>query len=486
MKKLFAVATFASVAVVVPMASPAHAAAAPLPLISGFAKTESANYIAGLAAKNDGTVLYVEETKGIRKVSAAGTVTTIATGNSGQRAYTSAFVSGGGVFVSSNSGVFSSPLDDGNIVYKESTGAGLFTGAAADAALGLNNESAPAWLYGIMTTPSGKVYASTQSWTESTCLTKLYKMNASYAFEFVRQGTRNLVTVGDGEDTWQSSENCISASGAVDESGNVYDIDYSGEGYKIKKWTSNDSYDVIAGTGVRGNGRHGDGGKATDANLGYVSYLTPDTQGNLYFYERGYIRRISSTGILTTVAGKGTHWDNEADPESWRNYSGDGKAAINAELGGVMAMTTSPAGDLYFSTAKKVGEKVTYLIRKIDMNPVLPANAGTQIAIPKKPSTKHSTDVEIAINGVKVTVGLKTPAKAPGSAGAKKEIIKYTITLVPTKRGVATVTKSVDTSSRKAVKVLLNGARRASYNVSITAIARNGTRSEWTSQKITL
>jgi sugar lactone lactonase YvrE len=60
---------------------------------------------------------------------------------------------------------------------------------------------------------------------------------------------------------------------------------------------------------IAGNGTGGDGGPAVDAQLGLVFDMAFDLEGNLFISDRGpnTVRRVDHrTGIITTVAGNGT------------------------------------------------------------------------------------------------------------------------------------------------------------------------------------
>ena len=55
-----------------------------------------------------------------------------------------------------------------------------------------------------------------------------------------------------------------------------------------------------------GNGNYGstgDNGAATSAQLYYPNGVAVDTMGNLYIAVGSLIRKVSSTGVITTVAG---------------------------------------------------------------------------------------------------------------------------------------------------------------------------------------
>src|SRR4029079_18517044 len=86
----------------------------------------------------------------------------------------------------------------------------------------------------------------------------------------------------------------------------------------------------------------GDGGPAIDATLLEASNLAIDKDGNLFVVEADFrIRKISTNGIITTVAGSGTcSYDN--------NNHGDGGSATLATIcpGGI---TVDGSGNLYIA-----------------------------------------------------------------------------------------------------------------------------------------
>ena len=77
----------------------------------------------------------------------------------------------------------------------------------------------------------------------------------------------------------------------------------------------------MAGNGTQGFG--GDGGAATSAQLYTPTGVAVDAAGNLYIadFNNNRIRRVSTNGTITTVAGNGN-----------AGYSGDGGAATSAQL----------------------------------------------------------------------------------------------------------------------------------------------------------
>jgi uncharacterized protein (TIGR03437 family) len=119
---------------------------------------------------------------------------------------------------------------------------------------------------------------------------------------------------------------------AVDSAGNVYFASLHSVFKVDKKGTLN----RIAGTGHTGSS--GDGGLATNALLNYPDGLAIDPSGNVYFTDRAahVIRRISTNGIISTIAGTGK-----------AGFSGDGGPATSAQLSGPTGRTRDSAGNLY-------------------------------------------------------------------------------------------------------------------------------------------
>lgn len=120
---------------------------------------------------------------------------------------------------------------------------------------------------------------------------------------------------------------------AVDASGNVYIADNGNN--KIRKVSPSGIISTFAGTGVAGGS--GDGGAATSATLREPSGVTVDPSGNLYIADTGNhrIRKVSSVGVISTVAGNGL-----------RGSSGDGGDATQASLNRPAGVAVDASGDI--------------------------------------------------------------------------------------------------------------------------------------------
>lgn len=149
------------------------------------------------------------------------------------------------------------------------------------------------------------------------------------------------------------------SSTVQDKAGNYY---VSG-GYRIRKITPAGTITTIAGTGICGY--NGDNIPATKAMLCGSHGLALDSAGNLYVADPGNarVRKISASGIITTVAGTGV-----------LGYSGDGGPAINATLRFPLDIAFDNAGNLYFS------ENGNHIVRKVDTSGIISTYAGTGVA----------------------------------------------------------------------------------------------------------
>jgi sugar lactone lactonase YvrE len=123
-------------------------------------------------------------------------------------------------------------------------------------------------------------------------------------------------------------------------------------------------------TTVAGGGTtmtNGDGGYATDAQLGPLS-VSFDNVGNMYIADLGNrIRKVDALGIITTVAGIYTGGVSGS-------YGGDGGPATSAQLYAPSSAIMSPAGVLYIADAGN------NRIRKVDVNGIISTIAGTGVA----------------------------------------------------------------------------------------------------------
>ena len=119
----------------------------------------------------------------------------------------------------------------------------------------------------------------------------------------------------------------------------------------------------MAGKG--GNTWTGDGGPATSAYLGRPSGLYVDGPGNIYIADTNNdrIRKVSPSGIITTVAGSGSE-----------GYSGDGGPATAAGLNHPMGVYGDTSGNIY------IADTYNNRIRKVSASGTISTVAGNGTA----------------------------------------------------------------------------------------------------------
>ena len=143
---------------------------------------------------------------------------------------------------------------------------------------------------------------------------------------------------------------------AVDISGKLYIAD-----------TFNHKIRVVSSTGIittlAGGGSGGDGVPATSAQLSYPMGVATDTNGKVYFTDNGNykIRMVSSTGIITTFAGTGTQGSN-----------GDGGAATSAQLYYPYGVAVDISGKVY------IADSGNHKIRMVSSTGIITTIAGTR------------------------------------------------------------------------------------------------------------
>lgn len=156
-------------------------------------------------------------------------------------------------------------------------------------------------------------------------------------------GNGNYGVAGDGGQARDAVLN--PGSVLVDPSGNVYVSDYSS---RVRKIAPNGIITTVAGGGAAGFA--GDGGPATQALLnfgGYPGRLALDGASNLYIADSGNlrVRKVDSSGIITTFAGNG------AFPA---NGSGDGGPAVNASFRSINGLAVDAKGNVYIADSSNV------------------------------------------------------------------------------------------------------------------------------------
>lgn len=183
--------------------------------------------------------------------------------------------------------------------------------------------------------------------TDASTLPRVRKINTSGVITTIG-GTGTSGYSGDGG--LATSAQLGSLEGiSVDIAGNVFVSDYVHN--VVRKINSSGIISTVAGNGS--STYSGDGGPATSAGFKMLMTACPAHGGNLIIcdYQDRRIRLVNNSGIITTIAGNGTS-----------GYSGDGGSATSAQLGGPVIAKSDPAGNLYIvDYTNNVVRKVTGL-----------------------------------------------------------------------------------------------------------------------------
>lgn len=143
-----------------------------------------------------------------------------------------------------------------------------------------------------------------------------------------------------------------------DAAGNLYIADKSNN--VIRKVATTGVITTFAGTGTAGFS--GDNGQATSATLNLPNRLSADTLGNVYIsdYLNSRIRKVATTGIITTVAG-----------HIRQGFSGDGFQAVLAQIYWPTGITFDAAQNMY------IVDNGNFCVRKVLTTGIISSPIGT-------------------------------------------------------------------------------------------------------------
>jgi uncharacterized protein (TIGR03437 family) len=175
------------------------------------------------------------------------------------------------------------------------------------------------------------------------------------------------------------------ASGlAIDSSGNMYILETGIA--RVAKVSANGTVTVFAGNGA--TGYSGDGGPATSAQLFPGHGIAADNAGNVYIADlyNNVVRRVDSSGIITTFAGNGT-----ANSIGQGGYSGDGGPAKSAMLNLPEGVAVDTAGNVY------IADTSNYRIRRVDRNTGVITTVAGNGNVPPNKQTANDGGVAIQV-----------------------------------------------------------------------------------------
>jgi trimeric autotransporter adhesin len=188
-----------------------------------------------------------------------------------------------------------------------------------------------------------------------TSLNCVFKVDASGTLTRIA-GTSRAGYFGDGGPA--ASAQLYGPSGvAVDAAGNLFIADTTNN--RVRKISSSGIITTVVGNGQQGYS--GDGGPATEAQLNSPLGVAMDAAGNLFIADtaNNRVRKVSTTAIITTVAGNGQ-----------QGYSGDGGSALSAQLSGPSGLAVDAAGNLF------IADNSNNRVRKVSPASIITTVAG--------------------------------------------------------------------------------------------------------------
>jgi sugar lactone lactonase YvrE len=322
----------------------------------------------GVAIDNSGN-MYISDydNNRVRKINTAGIVTTIAgTGTAG-------FSGNGGPATAAN---IKAPLglaadNAGNIYFcdlwnncvRKIDASGIITAFAGDtgiAAYSFSGDGGPATAAAFRHPAFIAIDRSNNVYITDAGNNRVRKVDPTGVITTFAGG--DTVNIGDGG----PATNAMLPSPAgitIDNSGNIY-VATSSSQSRVRKIDPAGIITTIAGPGPGSAGINiGDGGPATGAIFNSPEGVATDAAGNVYVADtyHGRIRKISTTGTISTVAGNGHCC-----------YSGDGGYATFARIGDPTGLAFDRTGNLVFTDGYTTVRGVRYALSVDALNATSP------------------------------------------------------------------------------------------------------------------
>ena len=337
----------------------------------GLAVEAQLNIPSGVAVSRSGN-LYIADAGNdrVRRVDTAGIITTIA--GVGENSYSGDGGHALSALLNYPAGV---AVDDSGILYIADTGnhrirrvdtAGIITTIAGTGEAGFGGDGGPA-VEALLNSPRGITVDGTGNlFIADYENSRIRRVDSMGIITTVAGVGSSGGSTGDGQ---QALETQLSGAHdvAVDGSGNLY-IAVPGD-QRIRRMDVNGVITTVAGVGyIRAyvldlEDYSGDGGPAVEANLSFPRGVAVDKSGNVFIADTSNrrIRRVDSSGIITTFAGIGDGW--------FSRYSGPGDLAV---LGRPRDVSVDGAGNVY------IADSWYNSIRRVDSSGIITTLAGME------------------------------------------------------------------------------------------------------------
>ncbi len=293
----------------------------------------------GLVTDGAGNLYIANEDNVVREVDSAGMITTAA-GVAGA----GGFAGDGGL---APSALLSNPLgiavdpagdlfisDNNNQRIRRVDGAGTIMTVAGTGARGVNGDRGAATSAPLIAPECALADGNGNLIVSNTSAHTVRRVDSAGTITTVA-GTGTAGFAGDGGLATLAEMNST-PSIALDGAGNMYIAD--NQNHRIRRVDAAGIITTVAGNGAAGFS--GDGGAATSAELDNPQGVAIDGGGNLVIADtlNARIRRVDSTGVITTIAGNGT-----------AGFFGDNGQATSAELSRPISIAFDAAGNLFVS-----------------------------------------------------------------------------------------------------------------------------------------